>query len=159
MNGPFRMDNICAFKCCGNLIDSIWYGGDHKIKHFAYHRDFLVHEIACIKHTQNASYLGIKHFQWHILFSTNDWLWNILYPGEAFCVCFIRGIWCIKKSLWQAKCFILWYPPYLSPPEIDTWKNQNLLNQRKNQPIRCFHKKIRTRSLAILHDIWGSSRI
>ena len=92
-------------------------------------------------------------------------------PGnEAFCVCFIRGIWCIKKSLWQAKCFILWYHAvptfdedtknlYLSPPEIDTWKSQNLLNQRKNQPIRCFHKKIRTRSLAILHDIWGSSRI
>ena len=33
-------------------------------------------------------------------------------PGyRAFFLCFIRGIWCTKKSLWQAKCFILWYLP------------------------------------------------
>ena len=57
------------------------YGVDHKIKHFACHRDFFLHEIPCLKHTQNASYPGIKHFKWLILFSTNDWLWNVLYPG------------------------------------------------------------------------------
>ena len=34
-------------------------------------------------------------------------------PGyEAFCVCFIRGIWRTKNFLWQAKCFILWYSQY-----------------------------------------------
>ena len=38
------------------------YGRDHKIKHFACHRDFLVHEIPRIKHTQNASFSDIKHF-------------------------------------------------------------------------------------------------
>ena len=43
----------------------------HKIKHFVCHRDFFVHRIPCIKHTQNA------------------------------------------KSLWEEKCFILWYPPYI----------------------------------------------
>ena len=37
-------------------------GGDHKIKHFACHRDFFVHKIPRIKHTQNAPYPGIKHF-------------------------------------------------------------------------------------------------
>ena len=39
------------------------YGGYHKIKHFACHRDFFVHEIPRIKHTQNASFPGIKHFR------------------------------------------------------------------------------------------------
>ena len=57
------------------------YGGYHKIKHFACHRDFFAHEIQRIKHTQNAFYPGIKHFKWQILFSTNIWLWNGLYPG------------------------------------------------------------------------------
>ena len=57
------------------------YGEYHKIKHFACHRDFFVHQIPRIKHTQNASYPGIKHFKCLILFSTNDWLWNVLYSG------------------------------------------------------------------------------
>ena len=39
------------------------YGGYHKIKHFACHRDFFVHQIPRIKHTQNASFPGIKHFR------------------------------------------------------------------------------------------------
>ena len=55
--------------------------GYHKIKHLACHRDFFLDEISRITHTQNASYPGIKHFKWLILFSTNDWLWNVLYPG------------------------------------------------------------------------------
>ena len=38
------------------------YGGYHKIKHFACHRDFFVHQIPRIKHTQNAPFPGIKHF-------------------------------------------------------------------------------------------------
>ena len=37
--------------------------GYHKIKHFACHRDFLVYEIPRIKHTQNASYPGIRHLK------------------------------------------------------------------------------------------------
>ena len=100
------------------------YGGYHKIKHFACHRDFFVHKIPRIKHTQNASYPGIKHFQWLILFLTNDWHWNEWFmneslvkcfiPGyEAFSVCFILGILCKQNSLWQAKWFILWYPTYV----------------------------------------------
>ena len=32
------------------------YGGYHKIKHFACHRDFFLHEIPRIKRTQNASF-------------------------------------------------------------------------------------------------------
>ena len=59
----------------------VLYGGYHKIKYFACHRDFFLHEIPHIKHTQNASYPGIKYFIWLIIFSTNDWLWNVLYPG------------------------------------------------------------------------------
>ena len=62
------------------------YGGYHKIRHFACHRDFFVHQIPRIKHRQNASYPGMKHFQWLILFSTNDWLWNVLYPRMKHCV-------------------------------------------------------------------------
>ena len=46
------------------------YGGYHKIKHFACHRDFFVHEIP-----------RIKHFQWLILFSTNEWLWSVFYQS------------------------------------------------------------------------------
>ena len=42
--------------------NAIYYGGYHKIKHFAWHRDFFVHEIPLIKHTQNIPYPGIKHF-------------------------------------------------------------------------------------------------
>ena len=34
----------------------------------------------------------------------------------------------------------------LNSPEIDSWNGQNLLNQRKNQPIRCFYKKIKVLS-------------
>ena len=37
--------------------------GYHKIKHFACHIDFFVHEIPHLKHTQNASFPGIKHFR------------------------------------------------------------------------------------------------
>ena len=37
--------------------------GYHKIKHFACYRDFFLHEIPHIKHTQNASFPGIKHFR------------------------------------------------------------------------------------------------
>ena len=37
------------------------YGGDHKIKHFACHRDFFVHEIPRIKNMQNVSYPGILY--------------------------------------------------------------------------------------------------
>ena len=55
--------------------------GYHKIKHFACHRDLFVLQLPRIKHTQNASNPGIKHFKWLIQFSTNDWLWNVLYPG------------------------------------------------------------------------------
>ena len=51
--------------------------GYHKIKHFACHRDFFLHEVPRIK--QTALYQGIKHFLWLLLFSTNDWLWNVLY--------------------------------------------------------------------------------
>ena len=36
------------------------YGGYHKIKHFACQRDFFVHQIPRIKHTQNASFPGIN---------------------------------------------------------------------------------------------------
>ena len=64
-------------------FDPVKYGGDHK-KHFACHREFFVHEILRRKQTQNASYPGIKGFQWLILFSTNAWLWNILYPGMFY---------------------------------------------------------------------------
>ena len=37
--------------------------GYHKIKHFACHRDFFLHEIPRIKHTPNTSFSGIKHFR------------------------------------------------------------------------------------------------
>ena len=52
MKFPFRE---MIFKC--------QVRGDHKIKHFAYDRDFFVHEIPRIKHTQNALYPGMKYFQ------------------------------------------------------------------------------------------------
>ena len=44
----------------------------------------------------------------------NQWLaLKCFIPGnEAFCVCFICGISCKKKSPWQAKCFTVWYPPF-----------------------------------------------
>ena len=37
------------------------YGGYNKIKHFACHRDFFVHEIPRIKNMQNVSYPGILY--------------------------------------------------------------------------------------------------
>ena len=47
---------------------TIGYGdlvrGVPKIKHFACHRDFFVHEIPRIKHTQNALYPSMKHFEY-----------------------------------------------------------------------------------------------
>ena len=45
------------------MLQQPYYVGYHKIKHFACHRDFFVHEITRIKHTQNSLYPGIKHFQ------------------------------------------------------------------------------------------------
>ena len=113
----------CGYECflqTGRLrestktrVENDYYGGYHKIKHFACHRDFLLHEIPCIKHTQNAPFPSIKHFR------ASHWLKNRIshlkcfIPGyEAFCVCCIHGISCKKKSLWQAKCFIIWYPQY-----------------------------------------------
>ena len=45
-----------------NICESVT-GGDHKMKHFACHRDFIVHTIP-----------GIKYFKWLIRFSTNEWL-------------------------------------------------------------------------------------
>ena len=62
--------------------------GYHKIKHFACHRDFFVHQIPRIKHTKNASFPGIERFR------ASHWLKiGCFIPGyEAFCVCFIRGI-------------------------------------------------------------------
>ena len=45
------------------LFSKTKYGEYHKIKHFACHRDFFAHEIPRIKHTQNATFPGIKHFR------------------------------------------------------------------------------------------------
>ena len=59
---------------------------------------------------------GYKTFQSQSLVENRMSHSKCFIPGyEAFCVCFIRGISCKKKSLWQAKCFILWYPPYVGP--------------------------------------------
>ena len=41
-------------------------------------------------------------------------------------------------------------------PEIDSWNGQNLVNQRKNQPIRCFYKKIRVKTWWIF---WRIGRV
>ena len=41
-------------------------------------------------------------------------------------------------------------------PEIDSWNGQNLVNQRKNQPIRCFYKKIRVKTRWIF---WRIGRV
>ena len=41
-------------------------------------------------------------------------------------------------------------------PEIDGWNGQNLVNQRKNQPIRCFYKKIRVKTWRIF---WRIGRV
>ena len=60
------------------------YGGYHKIKHFACHRDFFVREIPRIKHTQNALYPGIKLFEWLSLISTDEWLWNEWLKRKMF---------------------------------------------------------------------------
>ena len=55
---------IC--ECLGTVENKVFfwiYGGYHKIKHFACHRDFVLHQIPRIKHTKNALYPGIKHFK------------------------------------------------------------------------------------------------
>ena len=57
------------------LLGYITGGGYHKIKHFACHRDFFLHEIPRIKHTQNASFPGIKHFRAMYAFYT----WNSMH--------------------------------------------------------------------------------
>ena len=48
---------------------SLKYGGVNKLKHFACRRDFLMHKIPRIKHTQNAPDPGIKHFSNHSIWS------------------------------------------------------------------------------------------
>ena len=47
---------MCVVVMCPN------YGGYHRIKHFACYRDFFVPNPR-IKHSPNALYPGIKHFQ------------------------------------------------------------------------------------------------
>ena len=62
------------------LLHSV-YGGYHKIKHFACHRDFFVHQIPRIKHTQNASLPGIKHFRASHWLKIGSIIENVLYLG------------------------------------------------------------------------------
>ena len=50
-----------------NLSTGRITGVDHKIKHFACHQDFFVHEIPRIKYTQTALYPGIKHFSSYLM--------------------------------------------------------------------------------------------
>ena len=58
-------------------------------------------------------YPGMKHFR-AIHWLKIRWVIENVLNLETFSVCFRHGISWRKNSLWQAKCFILWYSSYFT---------------------------------------------
>ena len=53
----------------------------------------------------------MKHFQWLILFSTNDWLWNVLYPGMKHFVYVLYVGFDAQRNLCDKQIFLFYVTP------------------------------------------------